>query len=412
MERNIVMRNLNWCCALSLLFIGSTVAQSPSAGDFQWIHLSTTTGTLPPTNGGTQQTASLIVDVNLDSVCDIFIADRTVAPAVIGLFYTPDGWVRHIIEDSLLRIEAGSAAHDIDGDGDPDLVFGGESRSNEIWWWENPYPDFDPHRPWKRHYIKRSGQTKHHDLIFMDFDGDGADELVFWNQNANTLFYAEIPKNPKSVREWDFKPIYQYSGDGEMQPRSTYPAWRRIHEHEGLFPMDINDDGITDIVAGGRWFQYDNGRFIEHIIDASYTFTRCAAGQLIEGGRPEVLLVVGDGVGPLVMYEWQKGQWISTVVIDEVDNGHTLDVLDFDGDGHLDIFNAEMRFGEGNPDAEVRILLGDGQGNFTKTVVATGIGVHEGKIGDLDGDGDADILGKPYTWEAPRLDIWLNQAKK
>jgi hypothetical protein len=373
--------------------------------------LSTTDGSLPPTNGSTQQTASLVADVNGDGVNDIFITDRTIAPSVIGLLYTPQGWIRHIIDDTPLRIEAGSAAHDIDGDGDLDLVFGGESQSNEIWWWENPYPQIDPKKPWTRHYIKRSGETKHHDQAFIDFDGDGIKEFVFWNQNAGTLFFAEIPPDPKSVLEWDYQPIYRYSGDGEMEPRSTYPTWRRTHEHEGLFALDMNDDGIDDIVAGGRWFQYDHGKFKEHIIDASYTFTRSAAGQLIEGGRPEVILVVGDGLGPMVMYEWQKGSWISKVLVDEVDNGHTLDIVDFNGDGHLDIFNAEMRFGDGNPDSEVRIFLGDGKGNFSKHVVATGFGVHEGKIIDLDGDGDLDILGKPYTWQTPRLDIWINETK-
>lgn len=402
-----------------ILFNGYSLAQvsTPVTGQliqsdsFIWKHLSTTDGTLPPTNGSTQQTASLVADVNGDGVNDIFITDRTIAPSVIGLFYTQQGWIRHIIDDSPLHIEAGSAAHDIDRDGDLDLVFGGDNQSNEIWWWENPYPQIDPQKPWTRHFIKRSGETKHHDQAFIDFDGDGIKEFVFWNQNASTLFYAEVPSEPKLVSEWLYQPIYSYSGDGEMEPRSTYPNWRRTHEHEGLFALDMNDDGIDDIVAGGRWFQYLDGKFKEHIIDASYTFTRSAAGQLIEGGRPEVILVVGDGLGPLVLYEWQKGSWISKELVEEVDNGHTLDIIDFNGDGHLDIFNAEMRFGEGNPDAEVRIFLGDGQGNFSKHVVATGFGVHEGKIVDLDGDGDLDILGKPYTWQTPRLDIWLNETK-
>lgn len=379
--------------------------------EITWQHLSTTTGELPMTNGGNQQTSCLVVDVNKDGVNDIFITERTSAPAVIGLFYSKNGWQRYVIDSSLLRIEAGSAAHDIDGDGDIDIVFGGESRSNEIWWWENPYPDFRPDHNWKRHNIKKSGANKHHDEAFIDFDGDGTVEFVFWNQNANTIYYAEIPEDPRSVEEWDYRPIYTYSGDGEMEPRSTYPGWRRTHEHEGLFAMDMNDDGVQDIVGGGRWFQYQDGRFMEHIIDASYTFTRSAAGQLIEGGRPEVAMVVGDGAGPLVMYEWQKGFWRATTLLEEVDNGHTLDIIDFNGDGHLDIFNAEMRFGEENPDAELRILLGDGKGHFAKHVIARGIGVHEGRLLDLDGDGDLDVLGKPYTWQAPRLDIWLNQSR-
>ncbi|PHN04924.1 FG-GAP repeat domain-containing protein [Flavilitoribacter nigricans] len=377
---------------------------------FQWRHLSTTTGDLPMTNGGDQQTASLVVDVNQDGANDIFITDRTVSPSVIGLIYTKDGWERHIIDDSPLRIEAGSAAHDIDGDGDMDIVFGGEGRSNQIWWWENPYPDLQPDKPWKRYLIKDSGYNKHHDQAFIDFDGDGQMEFVFWNQQAKGIYYAEIPRNPKKAEEWDYLPIYTYTDEGEMEPRSSYPGWRRTHEHEGLYAMDMNGDGVDDIVGGGRWFEFRDENFLIHIIDAGYTFTRSVAGQLIEGERPEVVMVVGDGVGPLVMYHWDNGFWKSTILLENVDNGHTLDIVDFNGDGHLDIFNAEMGLNGGNPKAEIRILLGDGKGNFSKHVVARGFGVHEGRLIDLDGDGDLDVLGKPYTWEAPRLDIWINEG--
>ena len=34
-----------------------------------------------------------------------------------------------------------------------------------------------------------------------------------------------------------------------------------------------------------------------------------------------------------------------------------------------------------------------------------------GQAISLDGDGDYDILGKPFKWKAPRLDIWLNEQK-
>ena len=49
-------------------------------------------------------------------------------------------------------------------------------------------------------------------------------------------------------------------------------------------------------------------------------------------------------------------------------------------------------------------------GNFKETTVIEGYGNHESKIADLDGDGDYDILGKPYNWEAPRIDIWINEG--
>jgi hypothetical protein len=43
-------------------------------------------------------------------------------------------------------------------------------------------------------------------------------------------------------------------------------------------------------------------------------------------------------------------------------------------------------------------------------VLAAGFGFHEARVADLDGDGDLDILSKPYNWEVPRLDVWLNNG--
>ncbi|MDF9796774.1 hypothetical protein OKW21_002037 [Catalinimonas alkaloidigena] len=376
----------------------------------QWKHYSTENGDLEIPNTGNQQTASLVCDLDKDGVLDFVITERTQAPSVVWYKKQGERWERQIIEDEALRIEAGSAHLDIDGDGDQDIVFGGESRSNEVWWWENPYPDFS--QSWKRYTIKKSGKNKHHDQLFGDFDGDGAQELVFWNQQAQTLFLAEIPSNPKTAEEWPIQKIYTYSTDSEMEQlgQEGYPSWKATHEHEGLAKADIDQDGIEDIIGGGRYFTFSNDSYQENIIDASYTFTRAAAGQFIEGGRPEVILVVGDGVAPMMLYEWNEGTWKRKAILEKVDNGHTLEVGDFNQDGQLDLFTAEMRFGEGNPDAKTRLLLGDGKGSFHEEVIATGFGVHEGRIADLDGDGDYDVLGKPYTWKAPRLDIWINEG--
>jgi len=393
---------------LALLCLpGSAAAQSLSS---DWTHRSSARGELPGPNGGDEQTATAVFDADGDGVNDFFVTDRSTSPSVVLYRRHADGWTKHVVENDSLSIEAGSAHHDIDGDGDIDVVFGGDASSDAVWWWENPAPDFSREATWERHLIARTPGPKHHDQLFGDFDGDDQKELVFWNQGAQRLFLSEIPEDP-AAGTWPVKEIYRYSGDSQMDQTGTYPGWKGTNEHEGLDAIDVDGDGTTDIVGGGRWFSHEGDHeFVPHIVDASYPFSRSVAGDLIEGGRPEIVMVAGDGQGPLRMYEYREGTWVGRDLVASVRDGHSIGVVDVNGDGHLDLFNAEMRLGE-NPDAKARILLGDGTGTFQVHVVSQGYGHHEAKIVDLDGDGDLDILGKPYTWDAPRIDVWLQDGQ-
>jgi hypothetical protein len=371
-------------------------AANPTDLSSGWTHLSSANGDLPAPGDATQQTASLILDVDQDGVSDFVIGSRRDSPAMVWYRRNADGWTRYLMDDATLDIEAGGAFWDIDGDGDLDVVVGGDADSNRLWWWENPYPNYEPGTPWTRREIKNSGENRQHDQIFGDFDGDGQAELVFWNQFAQRLLMADIPADPKDTQPWTYQEIFSWVSG----------------EHEGLAQADINGDGKVDLVGGGRWFEHTGGTsYTPHIIDDSQAFGRAAAGQLKAGGRPEVVFVAGDGVGPLKWYEWTGSEWVGHDLLGfDVDHGHSLAVADMDGDGHLDIFCAEMRLDGDNADARMWVFLGDGEGNFRQTEVATGFGNHESKVGDLDGDGDLDILGKPYNWETPRVDIWLNEG--
>ena len=91
--------------------------------------------------------------------------------------------------------------------------------------------------------IKESGANKHHDQIFGDFDGDGAAELVFWNQGADRLFLAEIPADPRAMAPWPTAAIFASAA-----------------QSEGLAKADV--DGDLDILSTGwshdRVLLYEN----------------------------------------------------------------------------------------------------------------------------------------------------------
>jgi hypothetical protein len=395
--------------SLVALASGLVLVQADAAPPKQWRHLTSAKGDLPIPGASDQQTASVVADFDGDGTDDVVIGFRGKPPAVVWYRRTAEGWARSVIEPELLPVEAGGAVWDIDGDGDLDLVFGADSRGDEVWWWENPYPDFRPNTPWKRRIIKKGGATQHHDQIFGDFKGTGRAQLVFWNQKAKSLFLADIPADPKGTQPWPFAPIFTGQAGEGKEKAAAYA--------EGLAAADVDGDGKVDLLAGNYWFKHVKDNEFRPILVGPIG-GRIAAARFKPAKVAQIVIAPGDGSGPLTYYECtgdptQPSCWKGRNLIPHLVHGHTLDVGDIDGDGKLDIFTGEMaKWGataEGrHPKAKGYILYGDGRGGFRRTELVTGHGWHEGKLGDVDGDGDLDIVNKPYTWEAPRIDLWLN----
>ena len=114
----------------------SELLQKSDDVQISWTHLSTANGDLDVPSGSTEQTASLVLDINKDGLNDLVVAARKGSgPSMVWYKKQTSGWQRFVIDNQVLSIEAGGAYHDIDQDGDLDIVMGGDSGSSSVWWW-------------------------------------------------------------------------------------------------------------------------------------------------------------------------------------------------------------------------------------------------------------------------------------
>ena len=365
-------------------------------GPVGWQCKSSQTGDLAAPNSGDQQTCCIAADLDNDGITDFVVGERTKAPAVVWYRSQGQSWDRQIVHADKLRPEAGGVCLDVDRDGDLDIVLGQDASGNEMWWWENPCPKFD--KPWTRRWIKKSGPRKHHDQTAGDFDGDGKVELVSWNQGGKQLLLFELPSDPRQADSWSATSIFSWSSGRELE---GFPS----------HAVDIDLDGQIDIVGGGRWFKHTDGKFEPQVIDDQQRFTQCAAGQLVDGGRPEVVFSPGDMDGIARWYQWDGKQWMAHD-LGFVVHGHTCDVRDINGDGHADIFIGEMGDPGAGDNAKIYIWYGNGQVHFTRPSPGQGRASTKGYWPTSMETTASTSCSSLTIITAPRLDILLNAPAK
>ncbi|MEN6335050.1 MAG: HEAT repeat domain-containing protein [Phycisphaerales bacterium] len=174
-------------------------------------------------------------DINKDGRCDVV---------------TPKGWLEQTADGGWQwhpEFELGYASvpilvHDVDGDGDSDVVWG-LGHNYGVYWAEQK--TVDGKRTWEKYLIDDSWSQPHY-LLMADVDNDGQAELVtgkrYYAHNGNDPGENE----PRCVYNYDFDP--------------TTKKWTRHVMHEGgtvglginTMAVDIDGDGDIDVVAPGK----------------------------------------------------------------------------------------------------------------------------------------------------------------
>ncbi|MGE3819101.1 MAG: FG-GAP repeat domain-containing protein, partial [Isosphaeraceae bacterium] len=291
---------------------------------------------------------------------------------------------------------------DVDGDGDLDVVtrlgVGPTSEAEGIAvWCEN----LGGGSKFAQHLIGKSLEYVK-DIVVADFDRDGRVDVAMRMDSRTQLWLRDAP--------------------GWSEVVLNHPP------HEGMEAGDLDGDGDPDLIMNGFWFPTPDtpaaariaANYARKVVDSAWfeqtgdwTANSCkvVVGDLDGDGRKDVAFSHSERPGHAVA--WYRsttprvdGSWLKREVA-VIDYCHTLQAADWDLDGDVDLLVGGMIQSRHRG---LKLLLNDGSGTRWTELPIQAEGSYSAEIGDIDDDGDLDVVGI-VNWNSAPTYIYRNQVR-
>jgi hypothetical protein len=293
-------------------------------------------------------------------------------------YCTKDHWVLHRIGEGYTTWAGGGAA-DLDADGSMDLVAGDS-------WFRNP-GDARTATSWERFPVASMQSTapRPEEIIVGELGGDARPELLYAHRQITPQFWS-VGTDP-STRSWVRTLLTDESCDNDT-----------ICPQQGAAIGDIDGDGDPDVLDGyRRWYRNTSGdgtmwETVTNLTNGAFDASPLTAlGDL--DGDDDLDIVMGTHFGARLAWAENDGNdgqdFTLHMLATDKDFLHTIIAADLDNDGDLDIL-------AGQNVGPTFVFENDGQGAFTEHTIALDTRGHEARTGDVDCDGDLDIVGNPW----------------